>query len=139
MSEYMRNIVLSALYEDKDSFLNNFKKELSNRIQSKFEDIKNKSQVLNFSDVSNKDLNEENISYKIIPFIKECIDSNSPVYIDLLDESTVSLNPDQARDLIYIHDNLNLENQNKFRSSLIESKDSYNHFVEFSKVKHQGG
>ena len=133
MSEYMRNIVLSALYEDKDSFLDNFKKELSNRIRLKFEDIKNKSQVLN------KDLSEEDISHKIIPYLKECIDSNSSVHIDLLDKSTVSLNPDQAKDLIYIHDNLNLDNQNKFRTSLVESKDSYDHFVEFSKVKHRGG
>jgi hypothetical protein len=139
MSEYMRNIVLSALYEDKDSFLDNFKKELSNRIRLKFEDIKNKSQVLNFSDVVNKDLSEEDISHKIIPYLKECIDSNSSVHIDLLDKSTVSLNPDQAKDLIYIHDNLNLDNQNKFRTSLVESKDSYDHFVEFSKVKHRGG
>ena len=129
MSEYMRNIVLSALYEDKDSFLDNFKKELSNRIRTKFDSLKDKSDVLN----------EENISYKIIPFIKECIDSGSPVYIDLLDKSTVSLSPSQAKDLIYIHDNLNLDNQNKFRTSLIESRDSYNHFVEFSRVKHQGG
>jgi CRISPR/Cas system CSM-associated protein Csm5 (group 7 of RAMP superfamily) len=139
MSEYMRNIVLSALYEDKDSFLDNFKKELSNRIRTKFDSLKGKSDVLNFSDVQNNSVTEEDLSYKIIPFIKECIDSGSPVYIDLLDKSTVSLSPSQAKDLIYIHDNLNLDNQNKFRTSLMESKDSYNHFVEFSRVKHQGG
>ena len=110
MTEYMRNIVLSALYEDKDSY------------------------------VDTKDLSEEDeLSFKIIQYIKECIESDSPVYIDLLDENVVYLNPNQAKDLIYIHDNLNAENQTKFRSSLIESKDLYEHFINFSKVKHQGG
>ena len=138
MTEYIRNIVLSALYEDKDSFLDNFKKELSNRIKSKFEEIKNKSQLLNFSSVDNKNLSEDDVSFKIIPFIKECIESDSRVYVELLDENTVCLNPDQARDLVYIHDNLNAENQSKFRTSLMESKNLYDHFVDFSKVKHRG-
>jgi len=92
-------------------------------------------------DDETEDLNDElslvdveetvNICDTIIKSIIECTVSNKSVTHQLLDGTEVLISPEDAKHISYVHDELNENNQEKFRILLHDSKNSYDTALSF--------
>lgn len=68
---------------------------------------------------------------QIINTLKECITKNTSVNFELNSGEIFAIEPKIANKIIETHDELNEENQSKFRIMLVDSKESLTSILEF--------
>jgi len=69
----------------------------------------------------------------IIKTLQNIIMSEEPIKVTLNDDCSVKISLVEAKGLVKAHDNLNINNQRIMRNSLMESKESFDKIMNFSK------
>jgi len=69
---------------------------------------------------------------RIIKSLQDIILSEEPMRVILNDDSVVQISLSEAKNIVKVHDNLNIDNQQTMRKSLLESKEQFEKIVNFS-------
>jgi len=81
-------------------------------------------------DVLQKENTDDSV---IIKTLQNIIISEEPIKVILNDNSSIKISLSEAKSLVKAHDNLNINNQRIMRNSLMESKESFDKIMNFSK------
>ncbi|MAE81601.1 MAG: hypothetical protein CMB80_02605 [Flammeovirgaceae bacterium] len=71
----------------------------------------------------------------IISSLQEVVTSEEPILFETKDGSIIHIEPEDAHNLVKIHDNMNQENQVKMRHLLETSEEDFNKILSFCHIQ----
>jgi|TARA_R100000008_G_scaffold86719_2_gene81107 hypothetical protein len=137
MNSRIGKILSCVLQENKDDFSSLIREEIKERIKfNRKKQIPDMIEKVIFPPKDQQTLNINESQYensvKFIPILNELAGKKGNISVIFSDNSETTVKPNEAENLIQLHDSLNEENQIKLRSSLIHSKESFKNFANFA-------